>query len=487
MRRAALILLLLLLLICLAAGLWLWQGRSVLYSDPAAPRKNPSYERLFQAPSLVPPLSSNVLAQLDNRTTRDSTLRFPFNVKLPDAEFLPVQQHRADSNHQARIGSGLMRLDLISVGYTVPPSNILYSIQVPGRHFAPDGRELLLPEASKTHNFQEKLTFRGDFPSAQFYFTASNFARTRTLSFAAFDARTRRSLTSGHSSSSAHIPLGRSNGLQRAQLNFGCDVRLWHQTPIELVCTFATGPVQSFEMPAVEGAVLSYPAGLSKLLVITNRPVVGWGNESSGSTNVLLIQMEEASEQPANPPKTKATYVFFVWPRASIAPIDLELLGADGEVLEMPSNSSSEHLRIISGEVEPPAVRTVRLKYYPEIHRVVFRLPELPGLPEENRNLKNLFDTHVPAIRFPYEHDFRDDLGQLIAMDVPPMPLSYPNGYFPFAREKTTPRALFEELLRYRINPDDYLFVDPEKNAVTLEKSPLVRLFERLRKVIPGQ
>ena len=40
----------------------------------------------------------------------------------------------------------------------------------------------------------------------------------------------------------------------------------------------------------------------------------------------------------------------------------------------------------------------IQIKYYPHIKKLVFRLPELPGLPERNRNLQNLFDAFIPFL-----------------------------------------------------------------------------------------
>jgi hypothetical protein len=268
------------------------------------------------------------------------------------------------------------------------------------------------------------------------------------------------------------------------EMKSGCHPQLWHQTPIELSLTCAVGPEQVFSMKPEPGAELKYPGGFLRLLVVTNKMISGWGGRSNGGTNVLTLQIDNDTSE--NTPRT--SMVVLNWPRANDAPLDFEFFDQKGEKLEMSGRGSSDHLHILGGEIDRERIHEIRVKFYPRICRVVFTIPELPGLPEKNRNLTNLFDAHIPYIRFQYEYEFRSDLEKLVAMDLPPtFALKYPPSLFPMVRTNTTPRELFAEFLSYRANPDDHLLVDSERNVIRIQKSPLAMIIDRLKKLLPGK
>ena len=312
--------------------------------------------------------------------------------------------------------------------------------------------------------------FRGTFPRAEFYFQSTNLpSDVMLIGFQAFDHRTRRLLTSGHSSS-----------MQRGAettIWISADIELWHQTPIDLVLTIATGPIELTSHPIdLSTSPIPFPGGMLKLLHIAEAEINGWGTDINNGTNYVTL----STDRDTKPSKT--SFVFFGWPTMQGLPLQIQLARADGQPAQHTGRSSSETLLIATVDEKPADLAKIEMRYYPNVYRLVFHLPELPGLPEENRNLENLFDTHIPYIRLPYEHAYQSTILKLIAMEAPHIPLSYSNLFFPIIRTNTTARELFREMESLASNPEKLLVVDPVKNKVRHEQSTLHSLINKAKK-----
>jgi hypothetical protein len=312
--------------------------------------------------------------------------------------------------------------------------------------------------------------FRGTFPRAEFYFQSTNLpSDVMLIGFQAFDHRTRRLLTSGHSSS-----------MQRGAettIWISADIELWHQTPIDLVLTIATGPIELTSHPIdLSAPPVPFPGGMLKLLHIAEAEINSWGTDINNGTNYVTL----STDRDAKPSKT--SFVFFGWPTMQGLPIQLQLAHPDGQPAQHIGRSSSETLLIATVDEKPADLAKIEMRYYPNVYRLVFHLPELPGLPEENRNLENLFDMHIPYIRLPYEHAYQSTILKLIAMEAPHIPLSYSNLFFPIIRTNTTARELFREMESLASNPEKLLVVDPVKNKVRHEQSTLHSLINKAKK-----
>jgi hypothetical protein len=127
-------------------------------------------------------------------------------------------------------------------------------------------------------------------------------------------------------------------------------------------------------------------------------------------------------------------------------------------------------------------VKEVRLKHYPNLYRITYTIPELPGLPEQNRNIQNLFDVHIPYMHYRYEYAFQHHIGNLLQMDQRHFALNYPNAYFPTTRTNTTPRALFLEMESLLANPELQLVADPQKNEIRTRLHPVRAALEAIKK-----
>jgi hypothetical protein len=161
---------------------------------------------------------------------------------------------------------------------------------------------------------------------------------------------------------------------------------------------------------------------------------------------------------------------------------DLEFYGVNGKKLPGYGGGSSENIIQSTIEAEPGELKEVRFRYFPATHRVLVTIPELPGLPEENRNIENLFDVHIPYFRNQYEYAFQGGVAQLLQIQNTYIPLTFPQGYFPLIHTNTTPRALFNEIRSLRSNPAQQLVADPRKNIIELRSSPIEELKKKIKR-----
>lgn len=473
LRKAAVVILLVALVLGGITAFFAWKNGSRYFSDPALARQNESYERLFStnAPPAKPARFFDDISI--ERTNTQVTIRVP--EKQLNVGYKDLQIHRADGTNRIRVDAGFVSLAAIASAYAAPKTNFDYVIEIPGSYYAPDLSPL--PPAQLTNlvaDWERKLEFRGRFPAGKFVFSYTNLSEVKLLDFEVFDARTRMSLTDGGSSSSSDLS---------KTFWFAGDIYLWHQTPVEIVVTIATGTTQVFSLPPEENAELDYDGGHLKLIAPLSEGMSGWSIRSDGRTNVA--KLNRASAPSAFAPK--ASFLFAVWPRAAKLPVDFEFLGADGKALPGYSSSTAGQLLNVSIRAELDEVKSIRVKVHPNIHRLVFTIPELPGLPAGNRGVKNLFDVQIPFSRFANEWEVQSTIGHLIGMSMPYIPLNPTNIYYPLIYTNTTARALFRDLDGYLLNPEDSLKADPVANKVEVRPPPWNFLLTKLRRVFSGK
>ena len=173
-----------------------------------------------------------------------------------------------------------------------------------------------------------------------------------------------------------------------------------------------------------------------------------------------------------------------VWPSAFGAPVEVEVWGKNGKKLQGGNAGTSGNLMKVTVDGFADDIEEVRLKYYTKKYRVIFTIPELPGLPEQNRGVKNLFEVHVPYMNLQYEYDFQHGISKLLQMEQSHFALNFPNAYFPSVRSNTTPRELFLEMEGLLANKDSQLVADPVKNEIRERKNPLLEALEKFQKMV---
>lgn len=471
-RKAALVFTLLLVLATIGLAVWFWKTQNRFYSSPTAPRTNQTYLRAH-APAMAPlvvPTNLYGSLSIDRATNQIVVSMSGVMHSGTEVDYEPLAIHKADASQAIRIGEGSVRLAYIGVAQAQPLTNFDHGLQVEAQYFTPEGKPVLdAGELKMMPAYMRTLSFEGAYPASQFVFIYSNIANLKTLKFQSFDAGTHASLASGYSSSAF------TNGFY-----YGTTLQLWHQTPIELVATVATGPIETFTIPAREGAELSYPEGQLKLLLISEENLGGWSSRNDGGTNTMTFKLGRRTGYWGN--RKSTSFLFHSWPQGWAIPIDFEFVDVNGKKIDGLGAGSSGNFLMARAEADSEQIKEVRVKYYSKKHRLIFTIPELQGLPEENRNVENLFEVRIPYMYMRYEWDFQYGIGKLLQMEQQHFALTFPNGYFPTFRTNTTPRELFLEMESLLSNQDQQLVADPVKNEIRVRKHPLWSAIDAVKK-----
>ena len=467
-RKAALVVLFVLVLLALAAGTWFWSTQTRLYSNPTALRTNDNYLRAHAPATNISTIPTNILSGITiEQTINQVQISIPGASTLSEVDYLPLEIHKASGSEPVIIGDGSVRLAYIASAWTVPRTNFPYGIELRADLFTTDLRPVASNEVTDLISRDDrKLWFKGEFPNARFFYVCSNLPSFKPLKTQMFDARTRHPVQGSSYSTPARENL----------FWIDTDVRLWHQAPVELVTTIATGPEQIFTLPPAPGAELRYPGGIIRLLAISGTDFNSTSTSSDGRTNVITLS-SSGSQSDDNDPR--CSFIFYSWPNARLRG-DLEFYGENGKIRGY-GGSSSENMIEASVFGRTNDVVEIRLRYLPNAHRLVVTIPELPGLPEENRNVKNLFDVHVPYMRSRFEHDYQQNIAHLVQMQMYHQPLTFNNAFFPVIRTNTTARALFNEMASMRSNKAQQLVADPVANKIESRPHPIRALIQKFR------
>jgi hypothetical protein len=362
---------------------------------------------------------------------------------------------------------------MLQTGWIVPTTNFPYSIQFPGNYYLPTTLEKLDPK-KLLPQYKNQLYFEGDFPSAQFYFSKTNLTDFKIIGYTAFDARTKFTLTTSYSSA-----------ISENSWWFRGSVPIWHQTPLEIATTIAIGPCKFYEAAPTIGMEIRHDSGLVKFLGAVDESINGWSTSSSSGSETLRLTFDPTQNSGQNP---ECTLIFYIFPEAVYLPFDIEALDATGKSINSLGNSFGGKMLTTKFASHSKDIKKLRLKIYPNIHRIIWTLPELPGLPEENRGIANLFDVKIPYMRFRYEGEYQSALRNLVQMDMDYLPLTYSNEYFPTHRTNFTAKDLFKEI-ESKIPPtpqfaNRILIADYQKNKIELKPPLWQQLIEKAKKLV---
>jgi hypothetical protein len=106
-------------------------------------------------------------------------------------------------------------------------------------------------------------------------------------------------------------------------------------------------------------------------------------------------------------------------------------------------------------------VVALQVRERPYIAIIKYQLDELPGLPPENRGVKNLMDVKIEAIRIHSAREFENLIRgglQVVELNTKGLTLTFPTGYFP----KDFQNVTFDELL------DEYIEHLPASGEVSV-------------------
>jgi len=215
-----------------------------------------------------------------------------------------------------------------------------------------------------------------------------------------FDARTRKRLSSGGVWNTSGGSTQFSTSLPT----------MWHSGPVDLVVDVAYGAPTVFEFPPEPGEGFTYGDLDCRLVTVVGESGFSFWSEGQGRAKLRFGGDGESSRG--------AGYVFFFQPTAANLPVDFEFLNSEGKVLSGSGSSTSGYVTCIHTNQPRERVARIRAKCATHVRRVVIHLPSLPGLPEANRNVTNLFDVRIPFVRFKDTNEIRNFLGRTLQMET---------------------------------------------------------------------
>lgn len=322
------------------------------------------------------------------------------------------------------------------------------------------------------YNITEHSTnFRySPYPAVQFIFEHQGIDDVKFHSIKVFDSRTRNQFGGGGNASG-------SPGSYRFQTH----VSLWHHAPIDAVIDVSFGPSKTFEFAPRMGEGFDEGNFKCRLLGVFEG-VEPSRHSSSSSSNTMIHKLPKAS-----PDEAGLCFFFACQPTASQMPVTFEFLDKDGNKINTRGSSTSGAVHDIRLRQSLDQIAIIRARYRTRRYRIVVHLPFIPGLPEQNEKIDNLFDVYIPYARL-------HDAGQVGAFlqrtlqlgrsrGTGPTPKTSINNYqFPLDFNDVTIR----EIARYYAKGGT-LHIDLENNQLNREYPiPLsIRIERFLQKIFP--
>lgn len=466
MKKRKIILALLLLTCFFGLGALYWfLNPPAMMVDPAFPRPALDYDRTV-AELKAEPVTNNVfsLLQLSTNDGRVEIMLAENPAAGPKQEVFPSQVVPASANHHATLDEGQIFLKYIATAWSIPATNFQYGVDVPARFFD-SNLVAIAPEdlRPKLNQWDRRFQFRGDFPKVRFLFGTTNLPSFKLLGMDLFDARTHRSLSSGYSSHTT--PDG---------FSLEPTVRLWHKAPIEAFVHLAHGHPQLFHIDPLDHDEKQIGPARIKLAAVLSGLDSGISSSSDGHTNRIWLHFASGSAE------RQTAVVLFVWPNAYRAPIDCEILDADGNKLETAGSSTSGPMHVINVRADGNRIKNIRLKFYPLVSRVRFSIPFVPALPPENAAITNLLDVRIPCLRIEAEYEFRASLESLLQLTIPFQTMNFPQSYFPVTFTNRTTRELLDEYLQFA-PPKQHPFVNVPEGQLQFRDPPLLEIWEKIK------
>ncbi|MGV3773608.1 MAG: hypothetical protein ACO1QB_11945 [Verrucomicrobiales bacterium] len=350
------------------------------------------------------------------------------------------------------LGEGSIHLDSIQVAYgSIPWSKKdEWSIEMEPRVFNGQFKELSTNEIQKKfpHKYDRQIGFQGVHPQVKFNFQSQGMSAPELMDAWIFDGVTHAPFSNGRSSSASMNSFG-----------FETDLATWRQGPVHLVMDLAYDRGEPVKMPFKSGSSYTSSVMAMTLAAIVPGRSQSWSNNSDGQTNKINISFVQDTNH-----KT-TTVLFLVSPDASPLPIRIEYLGKNGKRLNGRGGGSTDSLLVSGYEGEPEDCEYIVITPYKTIKRVVLKLPDIPGLPEANRNVQNLFSVQMPHLRIKSEWELRQAIERTVQLQMTGANVNVPMGRFPLFLTNATPADLVE-IYRTFLPPNTDMIVDHQKQEM---------------------
>ena len=132
----------------------------------------------------------------------------------------------------------------------------------------------------------------------------------------------------------------------------------------------------------------------------------------SSSKNIVTFRSEKAKDA-----KAGTRFHFTCLPTANQMPVTFDFVTKEGIKLRSGGNSTSGRFHDNTLHQTLDKVDLIQAKYRTNRHRIIVHIPYIPGLPEQNKNIENLFDVHIPYVKFDSENRLEEFLSDTLQLN----------------------------------------------------------------------
>ena len=323
----------------------------------------------------------------------------------------------------------------------------------PVQYFNLDGR--LLTEEEERQIFKERRIERSDYLQANehsmtFYFDLNGFDSPKILGSWLFDRTTKESLSSG----------GRWHNPEQNPYDFGHRMSTWRSAPVDLIVDVAHGPLELRDVAPQVGELAVFDDFECRLIAIAD----GYSNSSSRSAYRIEIGIQQ------EPPKEGSNYLFSISPECHGRSLEVEALDHAGNPLSYASKNGSGNIIMVESNQPREKIGALRLIHRPFTKRIVVPVDQLPGLPEMNSEVDNLFDVRIPYVWLNNEHQMERLIrGALQLQFSKNFTAVVPEDFFPREYRDATPREILEDY--WSLFPETDIEIDQDNGQLNIQKS----------------
>ena len=391
-RRYILFILIALIIAALSALIYFDKKKSeFIYCDPAAPRGNDlaKWQEIITPKQEITPVDNDFFDKIEiSSDANEICIQYPTSTGSPEDPF-PFEIREMTLDQPLEIGEGILKFLGISVAYC--DSNHLSGEDVPYKffnaQFQPE-KEEIINELWPYNKHEKDSRFQyNPWPFVRFCFEYQEIEDVKFLGINVFDVRTRKLLSSGYSS-------GGTLAEKWSSHDFKVNMPVWHQTPIDLVIDVSFGPSKTFEFPPEVGEGFKYEGFECRLISILDDIDTSRSSNSSYDKKSIIRIFKAA------PNRKGSSFIFACHPTASKMPVTFSFLDKDGQNLTGRGSSTTGYIQENRLDQPLEKVTMIQAKYRTNIYRIIVHLPYIPGLPEQNKNIENLFDVYIPYVKF---------------------------------------------------------------------------------------
>lgn len=437
------------------------------YSPPDAVRKGSDYagkidppkSSLKPDPKTIPPPVFTIITNSGR-----ITIKYP-SSSVREIVTPPYTVHRLEGGQTIKLDDVSLRLKRIGHAWDPSPlARVRGSTHrnAPAQFYHPDLRPLSEAETQLafSQSTDRLVELQNNRPSFRFDLEITG-GTWRMLRTGLYDAQTQ-----------ASINVFTVNRFTTEGYWFGTAPHLWHSTSVDLVFDLAVGMVQEMEIP--------FQRNMTFYVDNVRYDLIHAANDSGGGSRIYnkdMVEIPAPSPVPLSHPQSILLY------HPSHAPSDklFELIYLDGSGKRITHSGSggvySDIIETVEARLEE--IRTVRIMKYGGLHRVVIRLPGLPGLPDEP--VQNLFAVRAPYLQF---HNNSEQLVYVLLITQLDMqwtsPCSAPSAAYPRFFTNATAADVLEDYARLCGAPGSF-YVDQEN--LTIKQGQVPWLMEAKEKL----